>query len=133
MMTLLGIAVAMTPFLAVIALLRLADHLGARRQASVARQVALTEAIHRELGAAAAPTVRWLLRGGWLVSMAVPLDRPGTVAALLRITHRAFASADGGEPVRIVLTPSARAVPARVQPAPPPGRRPAAPLAPAFR
>jgi hypothetical protein len=133
MMTLLGIAVTLTPFLAVIALLRLADYIVARREASVARQMELTDAIHRELGAAAAPSVRRPLGGGWLVSMAVPLDRPGTVAALLRITHRAFAAADGGKPVRIVLTPAAPTVASHANPLRPAGRRPATPLAPAFR
>jgi hypothetical protein len=133
MMTLIGIAVAATPFLAVVALLRLVDYFTVRREASVARQTALTDAIHRELGAAAAPTVERPLLGGWRVTMAVPLDRPGTVAALLRITHRAFASSDSGRPVRIVLTPSARSVHSHARPSRPAGRRPAAPLAPAFR
>jgi hypothetical protein len=133
MMTLVGIAVALTPLLVVVALLRLADSVAARREASIARQVQLTEAIHRELGAAAAPVVRHPLWGGWLVSMAVPLDRPGTVAALLRITHRAFASTEHEAPVQIVLTPSAGPAEPRARPPYRAGRRPAAPLAPAFR
>jgi hypothetical protein len=99
-------AIALTPFLVVITLLRLADLVSARREASLARQIALTNAIHRELGAVAAPVVSRGPGGGWLVSMAVPLDRPGTTAAIVRITERMFAR-DGVDPLRILLTPAA--------------------------
>jgi hypothetical protein len=103
----LSTAIALTPFLVVIALLRFADFVSARREASVARQIALTNAIHRELGAVAAPMVSRRPGGGWLVSMAVPLDRPGTTAAIVRITERMFAPAGGGaDPLRILLTPA---------------------------
>jgi hypothetical protein len=37
--------------------------------------------------------------------MAVPLDRPGTTAALVRITERMFAPDAGTKRLRIVLTP----------------------------
>ena len=85
---LLSIAIALTPFLVVIALLRLAESVSVRRDARNARQIALTDAIHRELGAVAAPMVSRRPGGGWLVSMAVPLDRPRTTAAIVRITER---------------------------------------------
>jgi hypothetical protein len=92
----------------VLALLRLADFVSTRREASHARQIALTDAIHRELGAVAAPVVSRRSGGGWLVSMAVPLDRPGTTAAIVRITERMFAPDSGGvDRLRIVLTPAA--------------------------
>ncbi len=108
MNALLSTAIALTPFLVVIALLRLADFVSARREASLARQIALTNAIHRELGAVAAPVVSRRPGGGWLVSMAVPLDRPGTTAAIVRITERMFAPDGGGaDPLRILLTPAA--------------------------
>ena len=104
---LLSTAIALTPFLVVLALLRLAESVSVRRDARYARQIALTNAIHRELGAVAAPMVT-RRGGGWLVSMAVPLDRPGTTAAIVRITERMFAP-DGGDadPLRILLTPAA--------------------------
>lgn len=107
MNALLGTAIALTPFLVVIALLRLADFVSARREASIARQIALTNAIHRELGAVAAPMVSRRTGGGWLVSVAVPLDRPGTTAAIVRITERMFARDGGVDPLRILLTPAA--------------------------
>jgi hypothetical protein len=103
-----SITIALTPFLVVIALLRLADFVSARREARLARQIALTDAIHRELGAVAAPMVSRRPGGGWLVSMAVPLDRPGTTAAIVRITERMFTPDGGGvDPLRILLTPAA--------------------------
>jgi len=105
---LLSIAIALTPFLVVIALLRLAKSVSVRRDARNARQIALTDAIHRELGAVAAPMVSRRPGGGWLVSMAVPLDRPRTTAAIVRITERMFARDGGGaDPLRILLTPAA--------------------------
>ena len=50
MNALLSTAIALTPFLVVIALLRLADSVSARSEANHARQISLTDAIHRELG-----------------------------------------------------------------------------------
>ena len=55
--TLLMIAVAATPLAVIAALLRLVDRIERRRDACHARQIELTDAIHRALGAAAAPTV----------------------------------------------------------------------------
>ena len=107
MNALLSTAIALTPFLVVMALLRLADFVSTRREASHARQIALTDAIHRELGAVTAPVVSRRSGGGWLVSMAVPLDRPGTTAAIVRITERMFARDGGVDPLRILLTPTA--------------------------
>ena len=87
----------------------LAERAQVRRDARHARQIALTDAIHRELGAVAAPFVT-RRRGEWLVSMRVPLDRPAMVAAILSITEREFSSARGSEagPYQITLTPTPR-------------------------
>ena len=106
MTTLPGIAAIATLLLAVFGLLRLAESRQLRREARYARQIALTDAIHRELGAVAAPTVRKRPKGGWVVSMMVPLDRPATVATLLRITDRVFGAADrsGTGRYEVVLT-----------------------------
>lgn len=106
MTTLLGIALALVPFIVIIGLLRAADHIAGRRRADYAQQIALTDAIHRELGAAAAPEVR-SLSGEWMIRVAVPLERPGTVAAIVRIIDRMFTAGEGTRtrPFRIVLTP----------------------------
>jgi hypothetical protein len=101
--TLLTVAVAATPLLTIVGLVRLMDWIQRRREARYARQIELTDAIHRELGAIAAPTVHRRRGGGWLVHMTVPLHRPAVVAALLRVTDQVFASRAAFE---IVLTPA---------------------------
>ena len=108
MTTLLAIAVALTPFASIIALLRLMEHREAQRAARYERQILLTDAIHRDFGAVAAPTVD-RPRGQWTVHMRVPVDRPALVAALVALTERVFAryASDGRDRVRIVLTPAA--------------------------
>jgi hypothetical protein len=87
-----GIAMALVPFLAIAGLLALSEHLRRREEVRVNRQIAVTDALHRELGAVAAPEVRrdWL--GGWTVSVAVPFDQEDTVAAVARIVHDFFAT-----------------------------------------
>jgi hypothetical protein len=101
-----GIAVVLAPFAVIVGLLRLADRTAERRDARYARQIELTDAIHRELGAIVAPTVRRRRGGGWLISLAVPLDPPGTIATVLRITDERFGaeSRSGRAPYEVVLT-----------------------------
>jgi hypothetical protein len=100
------IAVVLAPFAVIVGLLRLADRTAARRDARYARQIELTDAIHRELGAIVAPTVRRRRGGGWLISMAVPLDPPGIIATVLRITDERFGAEarSGRAPYEVVLT-----------------------------
>src|SRR5262245_14043183 len=104
MTTLMGIGLALMPFIVIIALLKLADHLVSRRNADYVRQIALTDAIHQELGAAAAPEVR-SQSGEWMIRVSVPLERPSTVAAIVRIINRVFSEGAKARPFRIVLTP----------------------------
>jgi hypothetical protein len=105
---------AVIPFLAIGGLLWLSRRIERRRSTSIAWQIALTDAIHRELGAAAAPEVRQPWLGGWTVSMAVPLENEATVGTLVRIAHELFATLDRVEAprLRIVLAPRAQ-IPAR--------------------
>ena len=93
------------PFLAVTALLTLVERLEDRRDLTRCKQIELTDAIHWELGAVAAPFVRRRLSGDWLVSMMVPLDRPALVASILQVTERYFAASPTAEHFEIVLTP----------------------------
>src|SRR5262245_2807677 len=88
MTMLMEILVAAIPIGVVIGLLRVADRIQRKHEERLARQIELTNAIHREMGAAAAPTVERRRGGGWLVRMRVPLDRPAVVAAILRVTHQ---------------------------------------------
>jgi hypothetical protein len=87
----IGIAVAMIPFLAIAALLSFSGRLRQRERVRVARQIAVTDAMHRELGASVAPNVGrdWL--GSWTVSVKVPFEQQRTVAAVARIAYDFFA------------------------------------------
>jgi hypothetical protein len=97
-----GIAVALLPFAVVVGLLWLSGVIQRRRENILARQVELTDAIHRELGAVAAPTVRPGARGSWRVVMAVP----ETLGALVRITDRVISRAERapGRRIEIAVT-----------------------------
>jgi hypothetical protein len=88
------------------------ERLQDRRDSERDRQIMLTDAIHWELGAAAAPLVSRRVGGGWRVRMAVPFDRPAELAALLRVTQGHFAAEEQASgPLEIFLTPSKPAAP----------------------
>jgi hypothetical protein len=93
------------PFVAVSAVLLVVERLQDRRDSQRDQQIMLTDAIHWELGAVAAPVVHRRLGGGWRVLMAVPFDRPAEVAALLHVTARHFAVEQSAERLEIVLSP----------------------------
>jgi len=101
------IMMALIPFLAVWGLLRVAQAVERRRERCVSRQIALTDAIHRELGAAAAPEVRRTWTGEWVVSMRLGLSRESTVGTIARITSDLFRRLDGRDSprLRVVLLP----------------------------
>jgi hypothetical protein len=101
------IMIALLPFLAVWALLDLSRRIQRRREQRVARQIALTDAIHRELGAVAAPEVTRSLTGQWTVSMRLPPERAATVGVLTRLTQDVFRRLDRQDPprLRLVLIP----------------------------
>ena len=101
------IMIALIPFLAIWGLLRFVRAVERRRDARVARQIALTDAIHRELGAVAAPNVRRTWSGEWVVSMRLALAREGTVGTITRITNDFFRRLDRQDPprLRVVLLP----------------------------
>ena len=101
------IMIALLPFLAVWALLDLSRRIQRRREERVARQIALTDAIHRELGPVAAPDVTRSLSGEWTVSMRLPLEREATVGVITRLTQDVFRRLDRQDPprLRLVLIP----------------------------
>ena len=96
------VAVVVFPFAVVVALLRLAVRVERARAAAISRQIALTDALHRDLGPVVSP---WVTRRGgrWRVSVAVPFDRPALVEAVLAVVQRAFP-----ERFELVLTPRER-------------------------
>ena len=113
---LMALVVLAIPFLVVTALLMLAERREDRRQLARDRQIALTDAIHWELGAIAGPTVTRRSRGRWRVSIPVSLERPAVVAAILRVTACHFAAEKTAEQLEIVLTPPYRGWSAGAQP-----------------
>jgi hypothetical protein len=104
-----GIAATMLVPVAVVAgLLWVAAWRDRRRQAAVARQVQLTDAIGRELGAVVAPVVSRGVRGPWRVAIAVPLGHARLVARVLAIAQDTLADL-GPRGYEIVLRPQAAA------------------------
>src|SRR5258705_10765860 len=102
------IMIALLPFLAVWALLDLSRRIQRRREERVARQITLTDAIHRELGAVAAPEVTRSLSGTWTVSMRLPLHRESTVGVITRLTQDLFRRLDRQDPPQVRLVPTPR-------------------------
>ena len=85
------------------------------RLLAVARQIAVTNAIHGELGAIVSPVVRHRLRGRWQLIIPVPFDDLDTVTHVVRTAYGAFDAPERTKPGRfeIVLSPQERPVPRR--------------------
>ena len=107
MQTAVGLAIALAPVIAILGLLEWANRAARRREAVIGRQIALTDAIHRELGAVVAPEVTGSAARGWTVSVGVALRSEPVVTAIARITDDLFRRLDGQDPprVRLVLVP----------------------------
>lgn len=109
----LAIISALTlPLLVLVGLLAIADRLHHRRARVVARQVAVTDAIHREFGAVVAPVVSKPFWGPWTVLMALPPERWIMAGSLAAIAHKVVSTSERRENrVRIVLTSPKRLAP----------------------
>ena len=83
------------------------------RLAECARQVAVTDAIHAELGAIVSPVVRRRLGGRWQLTIPVPFDDLDTVGRVVRAAYGGFNAPDRAVPggFEIVLSPQAKFVP----------------------
>lgn len=103
--------VVLLPVALVIALLKVVAWRQQRRLAEIARQIAVTDAIHAELGAVVAPTVRRLWHG-WRLAIPVPFDDLGTVTRVVEAASRAFDAAERATPGRfeLVLSPQERPI-----------------------
>ncbi|HEV8583898.1 MAG TPA: hypothetical protein VGT02_02905 [Methylomirabilota bacterium] len=98
-MTALAVLVVLAlPAAGVAALLMIVDAVQRRRAAVVTRQIQVTDAIHRELGAIVAPTVH-RARGGWRVVL--PMDARHPDAA--RVMELAATTLADGRPVEVAL------------------------------
>jgi hypothetical protein len=107
METLVGILVLAIPVAILVTLFKGLDRREKRRGLEIARQIALTDAIHARLGAVAAPVVR-LGRTGWRIAVAVPFERPAVADAVLATVHDAF----GAGNYEVVLSRQTLAAPA---------------------
>lgn len=92
------------PILVILGLLALVGWRERRRDAMVARQIRLTDAIADELGAVVAPVVAKRLGGPWRVEIQVPVGRPATVSRIVTIAHDVLTRAGAGR-YELVLTP----------------------------
>jgi hypothetical protein len=102
MLVLVGALIAVAPFAVVIGLFAWTAWRERRHREVQDVQIALTDAIHERLGAAAAPVVR-RRRRVWRVSMAVPFQRPIVIEALLAIVLEGFAP-DEHDPRSLEIT-----------------------------
>jgi hypothetical protein len=90
METLVGLLLAGSPFVLTIALLVMSERRQRARDAEIARQIALTDALAVRMGAIVAPVVR-RRRRVWQVSVAVPLERPRVVDDVMATVDEVFA------------------------------------------
>jgi hypothetical protein len=106
------VVVVLVPYVAIMVLLALTRRVERRREERRLRQIALTEAIHRELGAVVAPVVEKRPWGPWRLRIAVPSDRPALASEVVSVAQRAVAAMS---PLRfeIVLVPRRPAVAGR--------------------
>jgi hypothetical protein len=103
--------IVLVPVAFVVALLKIVARRRQQRLGEIARQIAVTDAIHAELGAVVAPTVR-RLGNGWRLAIPVPFDDLGTVTRVVEAASRAFDAAERAAPARfeLVLSPQERPI-----------------------
>ena len=94
-----------SPILLVLGLLGLAAWRDRRREAMVARQIRLTDAITDEIGPLVAPLVTKPLGRPWRVEVQVPVGRPALVSRIVTIAHDVLTRAGAGR-YELVLTPN---------------------------
>src|SRR5881296_2720067 len=93
METLLAVvAVTLFPCVTLLVLLGFTAWVERRRAAVIARQIELTDAIHREVGAVVAPWVTRRPGRTWRVRIAVPFERPAVVEAVVAVVRSSRAT-----------------------------------------
>jgi len=110
-----SLLVALFPIALLGAALQLSTWRQRRWLAEIARQIAVTDAIHAALGAVVSPVVRRTLWGGWRLTIPVPLDRPEIVTQVVEAAYGTFSASEQSKPGRfeIALTQQDRPVPRR--------------------
>ena len=111
----LALGIALLPIALMVAALLLVDRSARIRLMECARQIAVTEAIHGELGAVVSPVVRRRFRDRWQLLIPVPFDDLDAVARVVRAAYGAFDAVERKIPGRfeIVLSPQEKLVPRR--------------------
>lgn len=110
-----ALGTALLPIALMVAALLFTERRARRRLAECARQVAVTDAIHGELGAIVSPVVRRRLGGRWQLVIPVPFDDLDSVGRVVRAAYRGFDAPERAVPGRfeIVLSPQEKFVPRR--------------------
>jgi hypothetical protein len=104
MMTAALVALTMSsPILVIFGLLALAAWRDRRREAMVARQIRLTDALADEVGPIVAPLVTKPLGRPWRVRIRVPAGRPATVSRIVAVAHDTLTRTGAGR-YELVLT-----------------------------
>ncbi len=105
MSTALVVGTMFSPILLIAGLLALAAWRDRRREAMVARQIRLSDAIADELGPIVAPVVSKPLGAPWRVEIRVPVNRPAAVSRIVAIAHETL-TRSGAAQYELVLTPA---------------------------
>ena len=116
MMIAVGFLMAVAPFAALVAVLVLIERRQQSRYDVIARQIALTDSIHRQFGAVVAPTVERTLWGRWQIVIPVPFGRSEILPTLLGLAQQVVPASVQKSPrrFRVVFTPQ-EAMPARAR------------------
>ncbi len=103
---LIGLLIVLVPIVALVGALVIASWFEQAHARVVACQIALTDAIHRHLGAVAAPVVRRRVGDRWEVVIPLNLGDPTTVADVVSVAGRALPHLECGalRHARIVVT-----------------------------
>ena len=103
------LAVLALPMAAVTAVLLVVGRVQRVRDAEIGGQVAVTDAIHAELGAVVSPVVKRRLGRGWRIEIAVPFERPAIVGRVVAIAHAVMLRADARAAGRVEVVLTAQA------------------------
>jgi len=87
-----GIALVLLLMALLSGLLAVVGRVQRARDERVERQIAVTDAIHREFGAVAAPVVTRHGRDRWTVAVAAPLEPPLAIGRILAIAYEVMAA-----------------------------------------
>jgi hypothetical protein len=104
MTTSIAAILATWPILMTLGLLALSAWRDRRRNATIARQIQLTDALGDELGAIMAPVVTKPFFRPWRAKIQVPVGHPRIVGRIVAIAHDTLIQT-GTSPYELVLTP----------------------------